>query len=144
MIPIEVPTFLAAGHETTATATGWLLCELAKNPDLQQKLREELFSVETDTPTMEELNELPYLDKVVRETLRLHPPVTMTTREVQCDDVIPVSEPFLDARGKLQQLRKESRQVRLAIRQSVNPLIALATTRRVDVKDRNSRQMGEM
>ena len=101
MIPIEVPTFLAAGHETTATATGWLLCELAKNPDLQQKLREELLSVETDTPTMEELNELPYLDKVVRETLRLHPPVTMTTREAQCDDVIPVSEPFLDSQGKL-------------------------------------------
>lgn len=99
---IEVPTFLAAGHETTATATGWVLCELAKNPELQQKLREELLAVESETPTMEELNQLPYLDKVVRETLRLHSPVTMVSREAQYDDVIPVSEPFLDASGKLQ------------------------------------------
>ena len=43
-----------------------------------------------------------YLDQVVRETLRLHPPVTMVNREAQRDDVIPVSEPFADARGTLQ------------------------------------------
>ncbi len=100
--PSEVPTFLGAGHETTATAAGWVLAELTKNLELQQKLREELLNVESETPTMEELNELPYLDKIVRETLRLHPPVTMVIREAQRDDVIPVSEPFLDARGKLQ------------------------------------------
>ncbi|KAI1791336.1 cytochrome P450 [Ganoderma leucocontextum] len=98
----QVPTFLAAGHETTATATGWLLCELSKNPELQQRLREEVLSVESETPTMEELNELPFLDNIVRETLRLHPPVTLVNREAQRDDVIPVSEPFVDARGKLQ------------------------------------------
>ncbi len=93
---------MAAGHETTATATGWLLFELSKNPDLQQTLRDELLSIETDTPTMEELNELPFLDKVVREILRLHPPVTLVNREARRDDVIPVSEPFVDANGKLQ------------------------------------------
>ncbi|PIL33913.1 cytochrome P450 [Ganoderma sinense ZZ0214-1] len=98
----QVPTFLAAGHETTATATGWLLCELSKHPEFQQKLREELLSVDTDTPTMEALNELPYLDKVVRETLRLHAPVLMVNREAQRDDVIPVSEPFVDAQCTLQ------------------------------------------
>ncbi|KAM5543262.1 hypothetical protein V8D89_003136 [Ganoderma adspersum] len=98
----QVPTFLAAGHETTATATGWVLCELSKHAELQQKLREELLFVDSDTPTMEELNELPYLDKVVREILRLHPPVMLVNREAQRDDVIPVSEPFVDANGKLQ------------------------------------------
>ena len=48
------------------------------------------------------LGSVPYLDKVVREILRLHPPVTLVNREAQHDDVIPVSEPFVDARGKLQ------------------------------------------
>ena len=98
----EVPTFLAAGHETTATATGWVLYELAKNPALQENLREELLLVDSDTPPMEELSELPYLDKVVREILRLHPPVTLLNREAAHDAVIPVSEPFVDAQGKLQ------------------------------------------
>ena len=101
---VEVPTFLAAGHETTATATGWVLYELAKHAPLQEKLRSELLSAECDSdiPTMEELNELPYLDKVVREILRLHPPVTLVNREAAHDDVIPVSEPFVDAQGKVQ------------------------------------------
>ena len=70
--------------------------------ELQQKLREELLFIKSDTPTMEELNELPYLNKVVRAILRLHPPVTLVNRETQHDDVIPVSEPFVDAQGKLQ------------------------------------------
>ena len=99
---VEVPTFLAAGHETTATATGWMLYELSQNPELQSKLRDELLSVDTDTPTMEELNELPFLDNVVREILRLHPPVFLMNREARRNDVIPVSEPFVDANGKLQ------------------------------------------
>ncbi|PIL30974.1 cytochrome P450 [Ganoderma sinense ZZ0214-1] len=98
----QVPTFLIAGLDTTSTATGWLLYELSKNPRTQLKLREELLRVESDTPMMEELNELPYLDKVVRETLRLHPPAFMVQREAQRNDVIPVSEPFVDAHGKLQ------------------------------------------
>ena len=98
----EIPTFLVAGHETTSTSTTWCLYALTRDRAMQSRLREELLKFPTDTPTMEELNELPYLDKVVREILRLHPPVTLVNREVQHDDVIPVSEPFVDAQGKLQ------------------------------------------
>ena len=37
-----------------------------------------------------------------QRALRLHPPVTLVNREAQHDDVIPVSEPFVDAQGRLQ------------------------------------------
>jgi hypothetical protein len=42
---------------------------LTKNKDIQVKLREELTTVPTDNPSMDELNAPPYLDAVVRETL---------------------------------------------------------------------------
>ncbi|KAL0575385.1 hypothetical protein V5O48_006598 [Marasmius crinis-equi] len=89
----QVPTFLIAGHETTSTATTWALYALVQRPAILRKLREELLSVPTDTPTMDQLNELPYLDAVVRETLRVHPPVPSTTREATQDGVLPLSEP---------------------------------------------------
>ena len=68
---------------------------------MQQKLREELLAVPTDTPTMEELNALPYLDLVVRETLRLHAPVTITSRVAMRDDVLPLSAPLTDKHGNV-------------------------------------------
>ncbi|KAI0633800.1 cytochrome P450 [Trametes polyzona] len=96
----QIPTFLLAGHETTSTATTWALYALTKKPSIQQKLREELLAVETDTPTMEQLSALPFLDAVVRETLRLHAPLTQLVREAKKDDVIPLSEPYIDRYGR--------------------------------------------
>ncbi|KAK0438187.1 cytochrome P450 [Desarmillaria tabescens] len=98
----QVPTFLVAGHETTSTATTWALFALTQSPDTQIKLRDELLRVDTDTPTMDELNALPYLDWVVRETLRVHSPVPGTVRIAGKDDVIPLSRPFVDRKGKVQ------------------------------------------
>ncbi|KAG7086399.1 hypothetical protein E1B28_002354 [Marasmius oreades] len=89
----QVPTFLIAGHETSSTATTWTLFALTQHPEIQRKLREELLGVSTDAPTMDELNSLPYLDAVVRETLRVHPPVPSTTRVAVRDTVLPLNEP---------------------------------------------------
>ena len=50
---------------------------------------------------MEELNELPYLDCVVRETLRLHAPVTASSRVPVHDAVVPLATPVKDARGNV-------------------------------------------
>ncbi|KDQ54054.1 hypothetical protein JAAARDRAFT_160991 [Jaapia argillacea MUCL 33604] len=96
----QVPTFLTAGHETTSTATTWSLYALALAPEVQSKLRQELLSVPTDTPTMDELQALPYLDAVVRESLRVHAPVPSTTRVVMRDDVVPLSTPIVDKDGR--------------------------------------------
>ncbi|OSD00668.1 cytochrome P450 [Trametes coccinea BRFM310] len=94
--------FLVAGHETTSVATTWCLYALTQAPEVQKKLRDELLTLDTDMPTMDELNSLPYLDAVVRETLRIHAPVPTTLRVAMKDDVIPISEPFVDRFGQVQ------------------------------------------
>jgi hypothetical protein len=59
------------------------MVELARDPHIQQKLRDELSGYTEDDPTYEELTSgLPYLDAVVNETLRLHPSVPELEREV--------------------------------------------------------------
>ncbi|KAG0696611.1 cytochrome P450 [Suillus ampliporus] len=95
----QVPTFLAAGHETTSTARTWALYALCLCPDIQTKLRRELWTVETETPSMDELVALPYLDAVLRETLRMHAPLPSTVRIAMKDDVLPLNTPFTDRYG---------------------------------------------
>lgn len=84
---VEVPTFLVAGHETTSTATTWALFALTQNQGAQSKLREEALALGTDTPSMDELNSLKYMDCVVRETMRLYAPVPSAIRMATKDDV---------------------------------------------------------
>nr|BAL05140.1 cytochrome P450 [Phanerodontia chrysosporium] len=96
----QVPTFIVAGHETTSTATTWALFSLAQMPEIQRKLRNEMLTIDTDTPSMDQLNSLPYLDAVIRETLRFHSPVPVTTREAMADDVIPLGTPTVDRYGR--------------------------------------------
>ncbi|KAK7053721.1 cytochrome P450 [Favolaschia claudopus] len=71
----------------------WIFVELAKNPDIQDKLRQELHQV--DDIQYRDLAELPYLRAVVNEGLRLHPPTAETTRMAATDDIIPLSSPIL-------------------------------------------------
>jgi cytochrome P450 len=52
------------------------------------------------TPSPEALNELPYLDMVVRESLRLYSPVSQTMRVATRDDIVPVAMPYRDAQGR--------------------------------------------
>ncbi|RXW13391.1 hypothetical protein EST38_g12458 [Candolleomyces aberdarensis] len=105
----QIPTFLAAGHETTSTGTTWALYALSKSPEVQTKLRNELLSISTDNPTMDELNSLPYLDSVVRESLRLYAPVPFTQRLSVKEDVIPLSQPFTDKKGKVHEYLEDKK-----------------------------------
>ncbi|KAF8838204.1 cytochrome P450 [Paxillus ammoniavirescens] len=95
----QAKVLLVAGYETTSISLTWALIELALNPDVQNKLREELLEFGAD-PTYDQLaNSLPYLDAVVHETLRLHPPIPDATRIAAEDDIIPLSEPVRTKSG---------------------------------------------
>lgn len=72
---------------------------MCKEPEVQERLRAEVLDVMTDAPSYEELNSLPYLDAVVRETLRLFAPFVGTTRMASEDTVIPLSKPIVDRDG---------------------------------------------
>ncbi|KIO34087.1 hypothetical protein M407DRAFT_17000 [Tulasnella calospora MUT 4182] len=97
----QICTMLIAGHETTATSVTWLLYDLSRPQyqHIQTKLREELLTLTSERPTMEELNNLTYLDAVVRENLRYRTVVDSTIRCASKDDIIPVSTPYKDRKG---------------------------------------------
>ena len=86
-------------HLWHSITMSWALYALSQNKDIQTKLRQELWKVSTDNPTMDDLNGLPYLDAVVRETLRLYPPGPYISRQATKDDCIPLSKPFTDRKG---------------------------------------------
>ncbi|KAG2127108.1 cytochrome P450 [Suillus clintonianus] len=95
----EARVILLAGFETTSASMTWALIELARNPDMQTKLREECLDFGA-TPSYDDLtNKLPYLDAVVHEVLRLHTSVKEIPRSAMEDDVIPLSEPMRTADG---------------------------------------------
>ncbi|OVA17048.1 Cytochrome P450 [Macleaya cordata] len=63
------------GTDTTALLTEWVMAELVLNPDIQVKLQNELDRVVGKrTVTDSDVTSLPYLQAVVKETLRVHPP----------------------------------------------------------------------
>ena len=98
----------------------WALFALAQKPETQQKLRDELLAVPTETPDMDDLNALPYLDAVVRETLRVHAAVTAISRSVNKDDVIPLNVPFVDKKGvEHREIRYETRHARKICRKLI-------------------------
>ncbi|CCO33054.1 Secologanin synthase Short=SLS [Rhizoctonia solani AG-1 IB] len=64
------------------------------------RLRQELLETGPgDEISMEELDKIPYLDKFVREVLRVYAVAPMTSREASCDTVVPVGEGYTDAHG---------------------------------------------
>ncbi|KAF7367798.1 hypothetical protein MSAN_00844000 [Mycena sanguinolenta] len=83
-----------------SNAIAWALHSLSLHRATQRKLREELLTITSENPTMDDLNSLPYLECVVRETLRFHGPVAFMDRMVTQDDVLPLSRPYIDTVGK--------------------------------------------
>ena len=74
-------TFLAAGHETTAKALTWTLYLLARAPDWQQRVRDEVARVAgTSVITGAHLEHLEVTRRVIKEALRLYPPAPFLSR----------------------------------------------------------------
>ncbi len=77
----EVVNILLAGHETTSNALSWTFHQILKNPEVHQKMKEEILRVvKGDIPSYEELNQLPYTQAVFKESMRLSPPFWRISR----------------------------------------------------------------
>ena len=87
LIRDQVLSFLFTGHETTAAALSWVWFLLAKHPEAEAKLHEELNRVlDGRAPTRADLDRMPFLRQLVQETLRLYPPVWQFLRETTCSE----------------------------------------------------------
>jgi len=88
-----VLNFVIAGRDTTACTLSWLFYVLSINPEVQRKLQEEIDAKLPDgeAPTFKAVSarNMPYLNGVVYEVLRLYPPVPVDGKTCQEDDVFP-------------------------------------------------------
>jgi cytochrome P450 len=85
----ELISILLAGFETTANALCWLWYVLSTHPHVRQNLWTELTSILGGRPpTAQDLPRLIYARKVIDETLRLYPPVWLTSRTPLQNDEI--------------------------------------------------------
>ena len=77
----EIFLLAVAGTETTASLLAWTLYELARNPAIEARVLAELDEVLGERPvTFDDMTGLPYLNRVITETLRLHHPGWLVTR----------------------------------------------------------------
>jgi hypothetical protein len=82
-----------------SAAVTWGLYALGCNPKVHAKLNTEARAFHKDTPSMDELNEMTYLDYFTREVLRIYAPVSQSDRVAKEDTVVPVDEPYVDRHG---------------------------------------------
>ncbi len=78
----EAVSIFAAGHETTANALMWTWYLLAQHPEVEARLVQELDTVLAGrAPCVDDLPRLPYTNQVIKEAMRLYPPVWAFNRE---------------------------------------------------------------
>lgn len=78
----EAITLILAGHETTANALTWTLYCLSQNPAIADKLYAEVRDVLGERPpTLADLSDLTYTEMVLKEGMRVFPPVWSVSRQ---------------------------------------------------------------
>ncbi|XP_008156090.2 cytochrome P450 4F3-like [Eptesicus fuscus] len=92
-IRAEADTFMFEGHDTTASGLSWVLYNLARHPEYQERCRQEVQQLLGDREPQEiewdDLAQLPFLTMCIKESLRLHPPVTVISRCCTQDVLLP-------------------------------------------------------
>ncbi|XP_035735113.1 cytochrome P450 4C1-like [Vespa mandarinia] len=95
----HVATIMLAGHDASSTAIFWTLLCLATEPEIQDKVYEELKVVfdDLDGPiTMNTISQLKYLDRVCKETLRLYPVIPEFSRQITEEITIEYHKVFCE------------------------------------------------
>ncbi|KAI0058352.1 cytochrome P450 [Artomyces pyxidatus] len=97
----QISTFIIAGFDSSNLTLGFVLWELARQPHIQEKLREEVTSLARE-PTYEDIqSRLPYLEAVMKEAFRLYPGLPYMERTAATMDTIPLGTPVRLSNGKV-------------------------------------------
>ncbi|XP_036318645.1 cytochrome P450 4g1-like [Rhagoletis pomonella] len=98
----EVNTIMFEGHDTTSAGSSFVLCLLGIHKDVQARVFEEQKEIFADDLqrecTFADTLEMQYLERVIKETLRLYPPVPVIGRKVN-EDVPLASGPYVIPKG---------------------------------------------
>ncbi|KAI9650184.1 hypothetical protein NHQ30_000197 [Ciborinia camelliae] len=105
----QLLNILLAGRDTTACGLSWTFRLLVRYPEVMKRLRQEIRSVmnEDCLPTREQLRKMPFLACVVKEVLRLYPPVPLNNREAVQTTILPTGggptgkSPIMVRKGEL-------------------------------------------
>lgn len=85
----EIKVLFIAGHETTANALTFTLHLLGRNPEVQQRVFDEITEIESQTDDIvEQLQKMTYTNAVLNESMRLYPPAWITDRQNVADDTL--------------------------------------------------------
>ncbi|KAK6988682.1 cytochrome P450 [Favolaschia claudopus] len=99
----QTTLLLLAGQDTTANTLVFGFLELARDVDLQERLRAEIhfyYASRLGTRDANTFDNMPLLNAFIKETLRLYPAVALSDRVATEDVVLPLSEPIITSRGK--------------------------------------------
>jgi cytochrome P450 len=88
------------GVDSTSSGLSRILHLLALHPEVQHKLRQELKESRKRHISYDELVSLPYMDAIIRETLRLYPPGPLVQRMAKEDSILPLSTPVKALDGR--------------------------------------------
>jgi cytochrome P450 len=85
----DILNVFLAGFETTAQLLMWTIYELARRPEVHEKLCAEVQRVvQGEVATMDEIFDMPYLANVLQEVLRIYPPAALSVRDVTKDTTL--------------------------------------------------------
>nr|AHW57323.1 CYP321F2 [Chilo suppressalis] len=96
--------FFIAGVEPTATSIFGAMIEIGRHPEIQKRLQEEIdrvFEKYNGQLTYEAIIDNEYLDKVIKESLRMYPPLGFVTRRCTEPTILPVGNIKVDKGTKL-------------------------------------------
>ncbi|KAH9066246.1 cytochrome P450 [Lactarius vividus] len=100
----QIATFLTAGHETTSKSLTWYFYAIAKHPEAQVRIREEIALVRARTAGEEfsiaDLDSMSYTLATLKESLRLDPIIWYIAKTASRDDILPLSFPITTKSGK--------------------------------------------